>query len=146
MSSFKNFASMLSDLQQQADGRGTIAGSPIEDFLSIAGYETPGGGGGGDITTASVTLDASACDPENAYSLYGANLYDDGEYTYAEGEAFVFGGQTATMDFILYKGEAVVYPGSQEVFVIVSVTGDITLDDDGIAHVAGDGTIVVSDA
>ena len=43
MSSFKNFASMLSDLQQQADGRGTIAGSPIEDFLSIAGYETPGG-------------------------------------------------------------------------------------------------------
>ena len=47
MSSFKNFASMLSGLQQQADGRGTIAGSPIEDFLSIAGYGDGGGGGGG---------------------------------------------------------------------------------------------------
>ena len=47
MSSFKNFAPMLSSLQDQADGKGTIAGSALEDFLSIAGYETPGGGGGG---------------------------------------------------------------------------------------------------
>ena len=47
MSSFKNFAPMLSSLQDQADGKGTIAGSALEDFLSIAGYETPGGSGGG---------------------------------------------------------------------------------------------------
>lgn len=57
MSSFKNFAPMLSSLQDQADGKGTIAGSPLEDFLSIAGYEDPaGGGGGGDFKTAVVTL------------------------------------------------------------------------------------------
>lgn len=46
MSSFKNFAPLLSSLQDQADGKGTIAGSPLEDFLSIAGYGDGGGGGG----------------------------------------------------------------------------------------------------
>lgn len=47
MSSFKNFAPMLSNLQRQADGRGTLEGSSIDDFLSIAGYGDGGGGGGG---------------------------------------------------------------------------------------------------
>lgn len=73
MSSFKNFAPMLSSLQDQADGKGTIAGSPLEDFLSIAGYETPdgrggGGGGGGipvfwqiDSTTIGVDGDFASC-------------------------------------------------------------------------------------
>ena len=35
---------MLSSLQDQADGKGTIAGSSLEDFLSIAGYEKSSGG------------------------------------------------------------------------------------------------------
>lgn len=57
MSSFKNFAPLLSSLQDQADGKGTIAGSPLEEFLSIAGYEEPGGGGGGGgVTFPTVTL------------------------------------------------------------------------------------------
>ena len=56
MSSFKNFSSMLNDLQRQADGRGTLDGSAIEDFLSIAGYEDPAGGGGGSVEVT-VTLD-----------------------------------------------------------------------------------------
>ena len=73
MSSFKNFASMLSDLQQQADGRGTIAGSPIEDFLSIAGYGDGGGGGGSAPLIVHVieegttwTLDATYSDIKSA--------------------------------------------------------------------------------
>ena len=146
MSSFKNFAPMLTSLQAQADGTGTLDGSAIEDFLSIAGYETPGGGGGsGDLSTASVTIDASACIPDNGYSLFGANIYDDGEYIYSEGEAVVFGGATATMLFILYKGECLVYPVDQESYTISSVQGSITLDEDGFAHVAGDGTITIAD-
>lgn len=69
MSSFKNFAPTLTSLQAQADGTGTIAGSPIEDFLSIAGYETPGGGGGGesDLTTATLTM---ITDPDHSGSSW----------------------------------------------------------------------------
>lgn len=131
MSSFKNFASMLNDLQTQADGTGTIEGSPIEDFLSIAGYETPGGGGGGDsdYSTAEVTLVKGDNDIEVIIPC--VSPFGD----YAAGTVHLASDETATA--ILYKGAAEVWSADANV---VAVTGDATLDD-GIATIAGDCTI-----
>lgn len=46
MSSFKKADGIIDSIQKQATGLRTLDGSAIEDFLSIAGYEDPQGGGG----------------------------------------------------------------------------------------------------
>lgn len=82
MSSFKNFASMLDGLQKQAEGTRTIAGSSIEDFLSIAGYEDYEGGGGGgfDIPTFTKLYEEYSCDMtyEEAKASYVATADSNG--------------------------------------------------------------------
>lgn len=56
MSSFKKADGIIDSIQKQATGLRTLDGSAIEDFLSIAGYEDPQGGGGGDLTVTVQTL------------------------------------------------------------------------------------------
>lgn len=53
MSSFKKADGIIDSIQKQATGLRTLDGSAIEDFLSIAGYEDPAGGGGAMIVTSS---------------------------------------------------------------------------------------------
>ncbi len=133
MSSFKNFAPLLTSLQAQADGTGTIAGSPLEDFLSIAGYETPGGGGGGDFSAATVEITNSTgskidvaipvCD-EEAGTLVRLTL------------AASYSG---TLVIPLYKGMADLWIDSAS----VTLTGDIE-EIGGEIVVTGDGTITIA--
>ena len=112
MSSFKNFASMLNDLQQQADGRGTLDGSAIEDFLSIAGYEDPNGGGGGDsdFTIARVTIaDSTTGYVTEDYSM--PVVIDDELY----GPAAVYTmfplarDEESVVEVPLYKGKLIIF-------------------------------------
>lgn len=133
MSSFKNFAPTLRSLQAQADGTGTIAGSPIEDFLSIAGYETPGGGGGGDsdFSTAEVTVNNS-----------GAGYLFNVPVILNNAMAVPFVADAASFTVILYKGTAIMGGNPS----IGSVSGDITYDEEEeIYLITGDCTITVLD-
>lgn len=130
MSSFKNFSSMLNDLQRQADGRGTLDGSAIEDFLSIAGYKEcggGGGGGGGDFTTAEVTLKTES-GPASVFVPYANADFASAQYS-LESET--------TLTVILYKGVAEIWSADVEVYS-VSENGTI---DDGIAYITGDCTV-----
>lgn len=129
MSSFKNFAPMLSSLQDQADGKGTIAGSAIEDFLSIAGYENPGGGGG-DFSTAEVTVNNSI----GGILITVPAIYNE--------IAVPFITDAPSFTVILYKGTAVMGGNPS----IGSVGGDITyVEDDDIYLITGDCTITLLD-
>ena len=139
MSSFKNFAPLLSSLQDQADGKGTIAGSALEDFLSIAGYETPGGGGGGgdsDFSTAEVTL-TSECHSDVALSIpicddeYGVSVRTTVIYQFSD-----------TLIVPLYKGKADVWIDENDALPVV--TGDIT-GSEGYYTVTGNGTITLTE-
>lgn len=156
MSSFKNFAPMLSSLQDQADGKGTIAGSPLEDFLSIAGYETPGGGGGGssDFSTAQVTIDNQS--GTNVYGNVYGQLTDVSSYcglspntlpTVVNSVESEFGGNTSyDYTVVLYRGHTIV-----GIFIhdVVTVSGSATKlydSEDGgtIIEVTGDCTITIT--
>lgn len=136
MSSFKNFAPLLSSLQDQADGKGTIAGSPLEDFLSIAGYETPGGGGGdSDYSGANITItfEGEWC------PLQFACATDNGSIPGGAPDSFV-SGDTATI--MLYKGKAIAFLSSG---TVTSTTGDIEYDADNDWYlVTGDCSIAVT--
>ena len=139
MSSFKNFAPLLSSLQDQADGKGTIAGSALEDFLSIAGYETPGsgGGGGGDYSTAKVTItNESSAD----FVLAIPNIAED--TLYPSISSGLMAGNDETI--VLYKGSVKGTFYSFEGAIAVTCTGDVSGDEFGIV-VAGDGTISITD-
>lgn len=151
MSSFKNFSSMLNDLQRQADGRGTLDGSAIEDFLSIAGYEQEGGGGGGgssDFSTATVTFNLTL--PEGKTlgewgGLVGFEFEDGIEY-----EVSVTTSAT-TQPIVLYKGEGYISNFYAETtdFDNLIFAGDPTLSDtitwDGDKFtVTGDGTVTAT--
>lgn len=136
MSSFKNFAPTLRSLQAQADGTGTIAGSPLEDFLSIAGYETPGGGGGGssDFSTAQVTIIGDE-GVTGFYTPFMPMLTPDGLNcvgVYQEESE-------ATYSVLLYKGSVSFSVGYS--ISVVSTSGAIELDD--YAIVTGDCSITV---
>lgn len=137
MSSFKNFAPMLTSLQAQADGTGTIAGSPLEDFLSIAGYETPGGGGGGggDLSIAKLTLinnrsenvncSICQCDEEYGTTIFGA----------------IEANNTAEVLVPLYKGKGdIVFSNTSLTFIL---DGDIT-GESGYYTATGDCSITIS--
>lgn len=150
MSSFKNFAPTLTSLQAQADGTGTIAGSPLEDFLSIAGYETPagGGGGGGDYSLGAVQIVNNS--ENNGYNLGGGFQYEAGEL--GEGSpACVYTGlnsepqTTVEGNLILYKGTAYCrFVGGTPSFTL---SGDIEEAFEGIPDVllvTGDGTITIT--
>lgn len=136
MSSFKNFAPMLSSLQDQADGKGTIAGSALEDFLSIAGYETPGGGGGGesDLSTAelTITFEGEWC------PLQFACAGDNASWPGGPPSPFTSG---STAKVILYKGKAVTFLGTGT----ATTTGDIEYDAIEEAYIiTGDCTMTVT--
>ena len=162
MSSFKNFAPMLSSLQDQADGKGTIAGSPLEDFLSIAGYETPGGGGGGGFTVWHVTVNSVAKEYGEISAEYSAD-FDDTPYKmltlpYINGVAYYsytvgMGDGVTDFDFgflaLDESGAAVIFVGSgSNSGLTYSVTGSITVEEDGdnwIFRITGDGTITITE-
>lgn len=136
MSSFKNFAPLLTSLQAQADGTGTIEGSPLEDFLSIAGYETPGGGGGGgDLSIANLTLinnrsENVSCTICQCDEEYGTTIYGGIE---ANG--------TAELLVPLYKGKAdIIFSNTSLTFIL---DGDIT-GESGYYTATGDCSITVS--
>lgn len=138
MSSFKNFSSMLNDLQQQADGRGTLDGSAIEDFLSIAGYEEPagggGGGGGGDFSTAEVTIIGYE-DVVGFTTPRMPILTDDGIILETiQREA------TATYTIALYKGSAICILGWNE---LMASSGSVEEDEDENMVVTGDCSLTV---
>lgn len=145
MSSFKNFSSMLNDLQKQADGRGTLDGSAIEDFLSIAGYEEPagGGGGGGDFEIVTITLINNSAD-----KYLGVNrlvwVYNDA----LETESFnVEAGETVEVQVVLYKGQAVMYPDPVDDTIDPIITGDITFNsDEWYFEITGAGSIALTGA
>ena len=137
MSSFKNFAPTLRSLQAQADGTGTIAGSPLEDFLSIAGYETPGGGGGGssDFSTATVTITNTA---EQYYTIVCPNIYDGKMYSDINK-----GDLPDDFEIVLYKGQCrLIVSGYDE--ATLAVTGNIEAELGGSALITGNGTITIS--
>lgn len=149
MSSFKNFQPLLSSLQDQADGKGTIAGSPLEDFLSIAGYETPaGGGGGGDYSLGAVQIVNNS--ESNRYNLGGGFQYEAGElgegspacvYTALNSEPQT----TVEGNLILYKGTAYCqFVGGTPSYTL---SGDIEEAFEGLPDVllvTGDGTITIT--
>lgn len=136
MSSFKNFSSMLNDLQRQADGRGTLDGSAIEDFLSIAGYKEcgggGGGGGGGDFSTAivAITNDSGSSFVIPCACLIGGDMVYSIDSDDMDGSDF---------EIVLYKGEAYL---SLSNTLFATVTGDITFEVGGIV-VSGNGTITI---
>ena len=147
MSSFKNFAPMLTSLQAQADGTGTLDGSAIEDFLSIAGYETPGGGGGGssDLTIANVTI---TCESGfTSADLFVVYVYEDllnSEFILTQEGDYDLG-------IVLYKGftSAALTDGNGDPYdkTKVSVTGDVVIAEEGgdwWFDITGDGTITLS--
>ena len=150
MSSFKNFAPTLRSLQAQADGTGTIAGSPLEDFLSIAGYETPGGGGGGssDFSTATVTFNLTLPEGTTFDGLGGRIGF---EFVYGiEYESAVSTADT-TLPIVLYNGEGYISNFFAETtdgdYLVLD--GDPTLSDtitwDGSKFtVTGDGTVTAT--
>lgn len=144
MSSFKNFSSMLNDLQRQADGRGTLDGSAIEDFLSIAGYEQEGGGGGGggDYKTVKVSLTV-----EKLYCSLGFQpkfneiteindiveaLYDNGsylEYTFNWGDEVL--AEHPEINFLMLTDSFELNPyADYDNPSAVTVTGDAVYDPD----------------
>lgn len=141
MSSFKNFSSMLNDLQQQADGRGTLDGSAIEDFLSIAGYEQEGGGGGGggggDFSTATVTITNDSESPVTITNFPCISLDEN-----FDSSAFIGAGTTNTYEAVLYKGSSENAQYADE--GTVAVTGDIVYDD-GYFTITGAGTITITE-
>ena len=137
MSSFKNFSSMLNDLQRQADGRGTLDGSASEDFLSIAGYEDPAGGGGGDFTIAEVSL---IVEEGATVDIFCAMVDED--RTISESEYTEAG--TYTINAVLYKGAALVVMITMD---DIEVDDGVKYDDDtGEYSIDGDGTITVKPA
>lgn len=143
MSSFKNFAPMLSSLQDQADGKGTIAGSPLEDFLSIAGYETPGGGGGSsDFITAEVTLDNGVIGASLTNIPYFV-LDDEVASDYYEWDTQI--ATSDTYNVVLYKGVTYAWLSDEQSAVQnVSVTGSIEYDSEEFMFtIKGDGTITL---
>ena len=140
MSSFKNFAPTLTSLQAQADGTGTIAGSPLEDFLSIAGYETPGGGGGGssDFSTATFTIIGGST---NATVPMCVDLTGQGApFDYAL-QSIAMTCEEGTYTIALYKGAALVEITSEGE---ITLNGDIQEVGAPIYAITGDCTITVS--
>ncbi|MBP5433240.1 hypothetical protein [Ruminococcus sp.] len=157
MSSFKNFASMLNDLQQQADGRGTLDGSAIEDFLSIAGYEQEVGGGDSGMLSeifpicAKVTLVVSGMTEglstkfTDVGTSTGVLLVRDTEYgwMFSEDEVMVTNG---TFEYYLLSTSE---SGELDYtnYWDVSVSGGAELGDDGEnkwVDVTGDCTITIT--
>ena len=129
---------MLSDLQQQADGRGTIAGSPIEDFLSIAGYEPEGGGGSSEFSTAQVTIigDEGATNFVIPYLPY----IDEGAINVCINDG-VQADNSHTYSVALYENTVITY-----IFDTVTATsGDVTVDD-GLVTITGDCSMTIHPA
>ena len=136
---------MLSSLQEQADGKGTIAGSAIEDFLSIAGYETPGGGGGGgdgDFSTAEVTFINNST--AAGIQVICATAYDGEEGSASSTGLYAEVGDSDTQNVILYKGLAIGF-ATYEGIIDFSVTGDIELEGFDHFKITGSGTITATD-
>ena len=141
MSSFKNFSSMLNDLQQQADGRGTLDGSAIEDFLSIAGYKMPaGGGGGGGDSDFSLAKVAITNDTDKHFLLSLPNVYEGVMYGYIDSDDI----DGSDIDVVLYKGEFTLY-NTSEYALEFAVTGDIEMGEDS-PIIKGDGTITITES
>ena len=136
MSSFKNFSSMLNDLQRQADGRGTLDGSAIEDFLSIAGYEDPnGGGGGGESDYRIIPLTIINGETGEDMLITGIPCVDYvtlinesyqsviiGNTVHVDNSIEIADGGSVTVNILTYKGSVVLGPlGST--FDIIASTG-----------------------
>ena len=146
MSSFKNFAPMLSSLQDQADGKGTIAGSPLDDFLSIAGYETPGGGGGSsEFSTAEVTVTYTGNDVLTLYIPVYAEVPDLGVVMQGWGN-FDEEEPTQTLLVVIPTEGFLIVGGNVPEFTSLNtqVTGNAEVTD-GMIKITGDCTITISD-
>lgn len=142
MSSFKKADGIIDSIQKQATGLRTLDGSAIEDFLSIAGYEDPQGGGGGssDFSTASVTV---VNNTEGTVMLY-IPFYFDGEDSGTNAEFGVNGGETSVASAIMYKGTSFASLYTDDT---VTASGDIEAHSEGENYyfmITGDGTITIS--
>lgn len=145
MSSFKNFAPMLTSLQAQADGTGTLDGSAIEDFLSIAGYE-PEGGGGGDFSKARVTVVPDNGEVE--VQLYNVAHDDSSFFELPEGtvtplysESY-YPTEETVYETVLYEGKS--YLNTFE--TVLNVSGNISLlkENTGLYEITGDCSITLN--
>lgn len=148
MSSFKKVDGLLDSLQKQAVGAKTIEGAPIEDFLSIAGYEEPAGGGGGssDFSTAEVKI---INDTASEVTIDNCPIVDEGELS---GGISLSANTESTLTLILYKGHTYIYAISVGGTPMVdgtgiTVTGDIVNESDEYEVyiiISGNGTITIS--
>ena len=139
-------------LAQYASGmvkpEGTIAITENGEGIDVAQYATAdvsvSGGGGGDLTTATVTLNRaegflSSLNIQCACITNDAGMLDSTNSTvYSEESSVEF---TA----VLYKGKAIAYPTSEG--VALSITGDATYDSDlEVYIITGDCTFTFADA
>lgn len=94
------------------------------------------GGGGGDLTTAEVTLVNNS---SVNIQFYGAFCYDEGGEQYSSCEPlYATAGNTTTAVAILYKGVAVIYSDNEGVSFSVSGNAEFT---DNTVFATGDCSI-----
>lgn len=117
--------------QGTAVTKGEINGVPFE-----------GGGGGGDFSTAEVTITNSIGDEASVVLMVpyeGVEGDDEVSKSYLE----IDDGSTKTITAILYKGLAFFQHAPGYYYSSISVTGDIITANYRDAYIAGDGTITL---
>lgn len=98
-----------------------------------------GGGGGGDLTTAKLTLTYTTSDGEPRIPV----AVSEGGESFAISSLYIQGGSTLELDVILYKGKAIIELFSNSLITDINLTGSVTHIDGTMYQITGDCSITV---
>lgn len=126
---------------------GNYKGSNIEEYFKelVNNGISPGGGGGGDLSTATMTIVNNRSDDLDMVSLSGSFALTDGEKSASFYEISVTKGTPVEASVILYKGKGAMFLDVNPSTINVTLDGDITSIGEGVYLVTGDCTLTVAD-
>ena len=101
------------------------------------------GGGGGDLSTATLTIVNNMSESEAIFK--GSFAFGDGEESASYYEDYASPGTQKDASVILYKGYGVIRLDQNPSTVNVTLDGDITTTGEGMYMVTGDCTLTVAD-
>ena len=103
------------------------------------------GGGGGDLSTATMTIVNNRSDDLDMVSLSGSFALTNGEESASFYEISVTKGTPVEASVILYKGKGAMFLDVNPSTINVTLDGDITSIGEGVYLVTGDCTLTVAD-
>lgn len=103
------------------------------------------GGGGGDLSTATMTIVNNRSDDLDMVPLSGSFALTDGEESASFYEISVTKGTPVEASVILYKGKGAMFLDVNPSTINVTLDGDITSIGEGVYLVTGDCTLTVAD-